>query len=564
MSHLSTIRAFQSILTTYRFGEAASFPEEFAIKRFLKKMEVPDVKLADERKQRCFRDWADFDASLKIPHLLPGNWYKARQTMHQWCTSFRLAPVVFTNGSEATSTRGLNSLESKLMRSRWECTPDCFDLWAETAYETLAIKRAVRSRFAAFMKHEAVAIRAFHRESYRRFSALPHPERVRMCFKRTLACVTAVREASRFSSVRKNNEKDRPIDLQPLCNMLVQRRVGNGFRNLLRDQGVDLDNLATEHRSRIRNRGVATIDLKNASDSIHIDLVRFMLPKRVFDFISRSRTCFTEGLDGQYYLTNKVSSMGNGFTFELMTVILRALGLQHDNSFSVFGDDIIVVNEQAEALIEDLTSVGFLVNDDKSFIRSPFRESCGGNYHDDFGYIESYDFEYPLSIHDCVVLNNKAYALALKYPQFKKLSALLLRAVPPALHGPAHVLPDVGDGRQGYNQQIKLSATFWSSRPGGESWSDDHVRRVLLSLHLHPPAFKLVKGFKWVPKNASKRVDVIAMRRHTGKYFMYLHANRRTDDVIEGCGSWQEVAFLSDGRSLLRFKALREIELLPA
>jgi hypothetical protein len=560
MTYLSTIRAFQKILTTYRFGEPASFPEAFAIKRYLKKMEIPDVKAADVRKQKCFADWAEFDASLKIPHLLPGNWYKARQTMHDWCSSFRLAPVAFTNGSEATSTKGLNSLESKLMRSRWECTPDCFDLWAETAYETLAIRRAVRSRFAAFMQHDVVAIRKFHQESYRKFASQPHPTRVMLCFKRTLACLTSVRDASRFSTVRKNNEKDRPIDLQPLCNMLVQRRVGNGFRNLLRGQGVDLDSLADEHRKRIKNRGISTIDLKNASDSIHIDLVRFILPKRVFDYISRSRTVFTEGLDGQYYLTNKVSSMGNGFTFELMTVILRALGLQHDASFSVFGDDIIVSDQYAESLIADLTAVGFLVNGDKSFIRSPFRESCGGNYHDDHGYIESYDFEFPLTIHDCVVLNNKAYALAKRYPQFKRLSTLLLRAVPRALHGPAYVIPDV-DGRQGYNQQIKLSTTFWSNSQGGEAWSDNHVRRVLRSLHLDPDTFKLVKGFKWVAKNASKRVDVISMRRHTGKYFMYLHANRRTEDVIEGCGSWQEVAFLSDGSSLLRFKSLRDVEL---
>lgn len=556
----STIRAFQKILTTYQFTEPGSFPEEFAVKRYLKKMEVPDAKNAAARKQKCFQDWADFDSSLKIPSLLPGNWYKARLAIHNWCKSFRLAPVVFTNGSEATSTRGFNSLESKLMRSRWDCSPDCFELWAETAYETLAIRRAVRARFSALMKHELRAIRFFHKESYRQFVGQKNFKF--LCFRRTLSYVTSVREASRFSTVRKNNEKDRPIDLQPLCNMLVQRRVGNGLRGLLMDQGVDLDNLATKHRKLIKNRGLATIDLKNASDSIHLDLVRFLFPKHVFDLINRSRTYFTEGLDGHYYVTRKVSSMGNGFTFELMTVILRALGLQFSDDFSVFGDDIIIPDDFAEPLIEDLVKVGFLVNGDKSFVRSPFRESCGGNYHDDFGYIESYDFEYPETIHDCVVLNNKAYALAVKYPQFRKLSQLLLRAVPHALHGPAFVLPDENDGRQGYNQQINLSSTFWSNRPGGESWSDKHVSRVLKSLCYDPFTFKLVKGYKYVPKEASKRVNVIVMRRHTGKYFMYLHANRRTSDIIEDCGSWQEVAYLTDGRSLFRFKALRDIELL--
>jgi len=559
--HTSTIRAFQNILTTFKFSEPESFPEEFAIRRFLKKMEIPDDKTAQLRKQKCFQDWADFDASLRLPSLLPGNWYKARLLVHQWCTRFRLAPVAFTNGSEAYATHGFNSVESKLMRSRWECTPDCFDLWAKTAYETLAIRRAVRARFSAFMEHDEHSITSFHKDSYKRFSR--HKDFKFLCFKRTLSYVTFIRESSRFSTVRKNNEKDRPIDMQPLCNMLVQRRVGNGLRDLLRDQGVDLNHLADEHRLMIRDSGLATIDLKNASDSIHIDLVRFLFPRHIFDIICQSRVFFTEGLDGSFYATNKISSMGNGFTFELMTVIIRALGLQFSSEFSVFGDDIIIANDLAEPLINDLVAVGFLVNDDKSFIRSPFRESCGGNYHDDFGYVESYDFEFPLTIHDCAVLNNKAFALSVKYPQFRKLSQLLLRAVPRALHGPANVLPDVDDGRQGYDQQINLSRTFWSNRPGGVSWSDKHVSCVLRSLCYRPESFTMIYGLKYVPKEASRRVNNIRMSRHTGKYFMYLQACRRTPDVVDDRGSWQEVAFLTDGLNLLRYKSLKEIELLP-
>lgn len=558
MNHLSTIRAFQKILTTYKFNEPKSFPEEFAIKRFLKKMEIPDEKLAEERKQKCFVDWSTFDSSLRLPSLLPGNWYKARLLVHQWCINYRLDPVAFTNGSEATSTNGFNSIESKLMRSRWDCTDDCFELWAKTAHETLAIKRAVRSRFTATMLRNKVDIKLFHKTSYSMFKG--EKDFKFLCFRRTLEHVTFRCDCSRFSTVRKNNEKDRPIDLQPLCNMLVQRRVGNGFRSLLLSLGIDLDHLADKHRVMIRNREVATIDLKNASDSVLLSLVKFLFPKRVFDFINQSRVFMTKGLDGHYYVTNKVSSMGNGFTFELMTVILRALGLQYSVNFSVFGDDIIIPNIYANHLIDDLQKVGFLVNVDKTFINSPFRESCGSNYHDDFGYIESYDFEYPETIHDCVVLNNKAYALSLKYPQFRRLYQLLSRAVPPALHGPAFVY-DENDGRQGYDNQINLSRTFWSKQPKGVDWRDSHVSRVLQSYHLDPKTFKMIKGFHYKADEASKQVDNIKMRRNTGKYFMYLHAGRRTPDIITGRGSWQDVAYLSDGINLFRFKSLRGVEL---
>ncbi|UUW20982.1 MAG: RNA replicase beta chain [Sanya duin-like virus 1] len=555
----STIRAFQNILTTYKFDEPKSFPEDFAQKRYLKKMEVPDEAKRSDRKQKCFTDWATFDESLKLPSLLPGNWYKARLLIHQWCDNFRLGPIAFTNGSEAAPTHGFNSIESKLMRSKWECTVDCFDLWAETAYETLAIRRALRARISAVMKHDQTAVKAFYKSSYQMFKN--HSNFKFLCFKRSLAQVTFIRDASRFSTVRKNNEKDRPIDLQPLCNMLVQRRVGNGLRDLLKGQGVDLDYLADSHRVMIKNRSFATIDLKNASDSIHIDLIRFLFPRKVFQFIEKSRTQFTEGLDGQYYLTKKVSAMGNGFTFELMTVVIRALGLQFSSLFSVFGDDIIIPNEHARQLITDLCAVGFIVNDDKSFIDSPFRESCGGNYHDDYGYVESFDFEYPLTIHDCVVLNNKAYVLSRVYPSFKRMFQLLSRAVPKALQGPARVLSEPEDGRQGYIPQINLSSTFWATRVSGEDWSDSHVRRVLRSLCYDPNDFKLIYGFQYKPKEASRRVKSLQMRRHTGKYFMYLQSGCITPDVIEGRGSWQQVAYLTDGRNLFRFRLLKDVEL---
>lgn len=554
--NLSTIRAFQKILTTFKFIEPSSSPEDFAIKRFLKKMEIPDAKYAEKRKQECFRDWHIFDSSLRLPRLLPGNWYKARLLIHEECKSFRLSPVVFTNGSESTPTYGFNSVESKLMKSKWECTEECFELWAKTAYETLALKRAVRARFAAFMLHDKALITSFHKNNYKRFNG--EEDFKFLCFRECLSKVTFVRESSRFSTVRKNNEKDRPIDLQPLCNMLVQRRVGNGFRDLLKDRGIDLNNLATKHRQLIKNDRFATIDLKNASDSVSLELVRFLFPKRVFDFINQSRVSMTEGLDDHFYMTNKVSSMGNGFTFELMTVIIRALGLQFSPIFSVFGDDIIIPNELATPLISDLESVGFIVNIDKTFINSPFRESCGSNYHDDFGYIESYDFEYPETIHDCVVINNKAFALSLKYPQFRTLYKLLHRAVPTALHGPANV---IFDGRQGYDHPINLSQTFWSHKPKGIDWKDSKISRVLKELHYDPKSFKMIFGFNFVPKEASRQSKNIRMKHQTGKYFMYLQACRITPDIITGRGSWQHVAFLSDGKVLLRAKSLKDYEL---
>lgn len=553
----STIRAFQKVLRNFEpsVTDDMEFPERFAVKRYLKKMEVPSDSSKEARRQKCFDDWITFDQNLTFPVFPASKWYEARLQIHKWIKEFRLGEVSFTNGSESTPTRGLNSVESKLMRSKWECTLDNWDLWAKTAYEHLAIKRATRRRFSAVMKHDAARIKEFETDSWNRFKHLPDASF--RCFERKLSFVTFRRDSSRFSTVPKNNEKDRPIDVQPLCNMLVQRRIGNGLRDLLRSVGHDLDVMADIHRDLIQNGRFATIDLSNASDSVQVKLIEFLFPASFVKLLTNSRSTFTEGLDGNFWITKKISAMGNGFTFELMTLILLALGRQYDESFSVFGDDIIVPNQFAQELVKDLESVGFVVNKDKTFIDSKFRESCGGNYHDDFGYIESYDFTWPESIHDCVVLHNKAFALAKKYPTFRRLFILLHRVVPMSLQGPREWCEN--NNTQGYVQDVKLSTYFWEvSRPknGVNRLSNPLWMRTLQSLNYNPENFNVFYGYEFKPETATAQRDHLKVKLHTGKIMMYLHGGRKTKDVITGRGSWQRVAYVTDGFATFRGKDL--------
>jgi len=563
MDTKSVTNAFRDILGSWQPAEAASFPEEFALKRYSKKMEVPDSTRDEARREACFNDYVSFDSALSLPRLLPGNWYKARVLVHHWMRSFRLSPVTFTSGSEAHPTHGLNSVESKLMRSKWDCTPDCWDLWARTAYGCSAIKRAARRRFSATMLRRGEDVRSFHAESWRHFKGQRDSQF--RCFERMLSRVTSVRLASRFSTVRKNNLKDRPIDVQPLCNMLVQRRIGEGLRSLLkREVGIDLDTLADSHRRRIRDGAYATIDLQNASDSVQLELVRFLFPGKIHDLFEQARTPYTEGLDGDYYVLKKVSAMGCGFTFELMTVILLALGLQVSDLFSVFGDDIIVPNQHAAQVISDLESVGFVVNRDKTFVYSEFRESCGANYHDEHGYLESFDFEYPASIHDCVVIFNKAYRLARSFPQFRRLYSLLARTVPPLLQGPSEevVSDDYSvDGARGLDKDIQLSTFFWFDKPkGGGKLHEPGVLGAIRDYQLDVGSFRSFYGFVWRPKLASSTRYHLWPSRHIGKIQMYLLGCRVTPDVITGRGSWQPVAYAQVGRRAFRLKTLARLK----
>lgn len=564
MDNQSTISAFQNLLANWKWEEPTDVAEDFAIKRFQKKMEVPDPLRAKERAQQCWDAYIAFDGSLSLPRLLPGNWYKARLLLQKWLRGFKLGQLDFSPGSAASPSFGRNSIESKLQWASWDCTSDCFDLWAQTAYEVMAIKRAARARFSKAMGHDGKAIKAFHKESWKRYGHLPNGQF--LCFKRSLSVITVVCEASRFSTVPKNNEVDRPIELQPFCNILVQRRVGNGIRDVLKYLGYDLDHLADVHRQMVSEQAIATIDLKNASDSVQLALCEFLFPEPFAKLLKTTRATYLMGpkTDGKdYHILRKVSSMGNGFTFELMTMILLALGLQRDAGFSVFGDDIICRNEHAEGVITDLQAVGFVVNDQKSFIRSPFRESCGANYLDGYGYLRSFDFRWPETIHDCVVIANKACLLREVSSQFLRLHDALIRSVPLALRGPAGHIDlnlEVDVDERGFDEDVSLSAFFWDpkwkTRRGRVTVHEPHLCRGLEHIHHDPETFYKVTGFKWKPEEASKMRNHLRARQHVGKLHMYLFAGRRTPDVITGRGRWQPVAYVTDGVSTYRARAV--------
>jgi hypothetical protein len=82
--------------------------------------------------------------------------------------------------------------------------------------------------------------------------------------------------------------------------------------------------------------------------------------------------------------------MGNGFTFELETLLFLALAwvsteLSDETpvfkeNLTVFGDDIIVPVKALRLLENALRFCGFEPNPEKTFGDGPFRESCGGDF----------------------------------------------------------------------------------------------------------------------------------------------------------------------------------------
>jgi hypothetical protein len=135
---------------------------------------------------------------------------------------------------------------------------------------------------------------------------------------------------------------------------------------------------------------IATIDLESASDSISMLMINKLFPPAFVGLLKELRSPCIETPQGLVKL-DIVSSMGNGFTFPLQTMIfscavracIRYLGsgsLRAGENWSVFGDDIIVRVEILPAVLSLLDFLGFTVNSTKSFFEGPFRESCGRDF----------------------------------------------------------------------------------------------------------------------------------------------------------------------------------------
>jgi len=193
----------------------------------------------------------------------------------------------------------------------------------------------------------------------------------------------------RVTTVPKSSKTDRVIAIEPTGNIYLQKGVGGYFRRCLKRRGIDLDDQSVNQRlaaeaSRI---GLATLDLKAASDTVSKELVFELLPVDWALALDALRSHWALKPNGERVRLEKFSSMGNGFTFELESLIFWALcdsvreELDPQGVLSVYGDDLIVSRKIALDVIEFLGFAGFTVNDEKSYVDGLFFESCGKHYY---------------------------------------------------------------------------------------------------------------------------------------------------------------------------------------
>lgn len=241
---------------------------------------------------------------------------------------------------------------------------------------------------------------------------------------------------SRKKFVAKDVSKSRTICMEPNSYMFFQQCVASSLTRTLRKscarRFIDIGDQS-------RNRDLArygshsgeldTIDLSSASDSVSVELVRAIFPRKALYYLLATRTSKVRTIIGTIVDVKKFAPMGSALCFPVQCVVftsvviyaamLRASGLPVGASLpkdspwltdvpksvrrlfrrtpgprgvtgsalfepaAIYGDDICVDGSLTQYVTHLLSSLGFSVNIGKSFTGScAFRESCGGYYHD--------------------------------------------------------------------------------------------------------------------------------------------------------------------------------------
>lgn len=268
-------------------------------------------------------------------------------------------------------------------------------------YTTIPDKMSTRPTFtsSAWLWLRSWSETAWHRttQCYGR-----HPEAVR---------------GNRFTTVPKDCLKDRGIAVEPSINLYYQLGVGREIRRRLGVTGINLRRGKEIHMQvacrASKHLDFVTIDLSNASDTISRSLVELCLPTDWFKLLDSLRSPTTL-VQGKTYYLEKFSSMGNGFTFELETLVFLCLILAcpsqdvlvPGHNVFVYGDDIIVPRELSDAVMSVLKFSGLTPNAKKTFTDGNFRESCGGDF---FGGVDVRPFfleELPVEPHQLIAFAN--------------------------------------------------------------------------------------------------------------------------------------------------------------
>lgn len=294
-----------------------------------------------------------------------------------------------------------------------------------------------------------------HGEIHTTRRLLPHLECFRS-FRPGLFDGCKVVDGNKIITVPKDAKTDRVIAIEPDYNMFVQKGIGSIIRRRLKSHTKERIDLNDQTHNQLLARlaslgfGLATVDLSSASDTISTSLVSSLIPCEWFEAMDLCRSHEGTLPDGRKIIYEKFSSMGNGFTFELESLIFYALchgiitTLGNGTEYvSVYGDDIVISSTMVGHLETVFAYAGFTVNIRKSFKSGYFYESCGKHYFNGSDVTPVYVDNVPQRIAQRIALANELILLSSRYGSGLYRDARLLdsinfivRSLPPAYQKP--------------------------------------------------------------------------------------------------------------------------------
>lgn len=196
---------------------------------------------------------------------------------------------------------------------------------------------------------------------------------------------------ARVCLVPKDSRGPRLISCEPVDYQWVQQGLGRAIVELVEKSCITKYNVHFTDQGP-NQRGAllgsklgkyATLDLNEASDRVSLSLVRLLFPPHICECLEACRSSATVLPTGKVLKLKKHAPMGSSLCFPIMALavwaILTAAAPDADTRecILVYGDDVVVPTAFAGDAIEKLESFGLKVNQDKSFTKGFFRESCG-------------------------------------------------------------------------------------------------------------------------------------------------------------------------------------------
>lgn len=198
--------------------------------------------------------------------------------------------------------------------------------------------------------------------------------------------------------VPKDSRGPRLISCEPHEHMFIQQGVMEYMVDRLESHPltrgrINFSNQSTNQDLAIEaslNQKWATLDLKDASDRVSLDLVQYIFDgSPLLTALLSTRSNYTILPDGRRVRLSKFAPMGSALCFPVMaftifslvvsTLVKAGMPLKDAlDSVFVYGDDLIVPSEYAAHIIEHVQQNSPLrFNTNKCFIDSVFAESCG-------------------------------------------------------------------------------------------------------------------------------------------------------------------------------------------